>query len=149
MKGGSFMNERRLIAVMIVCAAIVAGLLFSTRPMSAQNNQSGSGDREEPPPPFYNPYPFGILPADLNSEIARVVREVDNIEAEALGQLRALAPPTLTGQPPTLANTGQRANVLLGKVMNFDRNMSPFKNRACGFCHMPLPALADRFHPSI
>ena len=51
--------------------------------------------------------------------------------------MAALEPPTLTGQPPTLQNTGQRANVLLGKLMNFDENMSPFQNRACGFCHMP------------
>ncbi len=131
------MRKRRLIALMIVCAAVAAGLLFSTRPISAQNHQHGNGDREEPPPPFYNPYPHGILPADLNSEIARVLREVDNIEAEALGQLRALTPPTLTGQPPTFQNTGQRFNVLLGKVLNFDKNMSPFKDMACSFCHMP------------
>src|SRR5205814_3038519 len=45
--------------------------------------------------------------------------------------------PTLTNQPPILAHTGQRLNVLLGKVMNFDKNISPFKDRACGFCHMP------------
>ena len=30
-----------------------------------------------------------------------------------------------------------RANQLLGKLMNFDENMSPFQNRACAFCHMP------------
>jgi cytochrome c peroxidase len=30
-----------------------------------------------------------------------------------------------------------RANQLLGKLMNFDENMSPLRNRACGFCHMP------------
>ena len=113
---GYFMRERRLIAAMIVCLAIAAGLLVSTRPMSAQNNQNGTGDREEPPPPFYNPYPPGILPPDLNSEIARVLREVDNIEGEALAQLRALPPPTLTNQPPILAHTGQRLNVLLGKA---------------------------------
>src|SRR5205807_2219052 len=95
------------------------------------------GDREEPPPPFYNACPPGSLPADLNSEISRVRREVDNIEFEALAQLRALPPPTLTNQPPILAHTGQRLNVLLGKVMNFDKNISPFKDRACGFCHMP------------
>jgi cytochrome c peroxidase len=122
---------------MIVCAAVAAALLFSTRPMSAQNHQNGNGDREEPPPPFYNPYPHGILPADLNSEIARVLREVDNIEFKALAQLRALPPPTLTNQPPILAHTGQRLNVLLGKVMNFDKNISPFNDRACAFCHMP------------
>ncbi len=148
------MRERRLIALMIVCAAVAAGLLFSTRPMSAQNNQHENnnnddrdhrhrkGDREEPPPPFYNPYPFGILPADINSEIARVLREVDFIESEALAQLRALPPPTLTNQPPLLAHTGQRLNVLVGKALNFDRNISPFKDRACAFCHMPYAAFS-------
>jgi cytochrome c peroxidase len=66
-----------------------------------------------------------------------VRREVAFIENEALAQWHALPPPVLTGQPPTLQGTGQRANQLLGKIMNFDENMSPFKNRACGFCHMP------------
>jgi cytochrome c peroxidase len=33
-----------------------------------------------------------------------------------------------------------RANQLLGKLMNFDENISPLKNRACGFCHMPYTA---------
>jgi hypothetical protein len=86
------MRERRLIAVMMVCAGGAATLLISTRFTSAQ--------KEEPDktPPIYNPHPPGILPADLNSEIARVLREVDFIEGEALAQLRALTPPTLTGQ---------------------------------------------------
>jgi cytochrome c peroxidase len=35
-----------------------------------------------------------------------------------------------------------RANQLLGKLMNFDENMSPFRNRACGFCHMPYVAFS-------
>ena len=139
------MRERRLIAVMIVCAAVAAGLLFSTRPLSAQNHQNGNGndghhgkgDREEPPPPFYNPYPFGILPADLDSEIARVRREVRFIFNQALGEMRALPPPTATGQPPTLQGTGYQAVQTLGKLLNFDENMSPFQNRACAFCHMP------------
>src|SRR5229473_2000058 len=135
------MKRRKLVALFAVFVTPIAALLISSQTMlvSAQNGgaRGQKGDREEPPPPFYNPYPPGILPADLNSEIARVLREVDFIEAEALAQLRALPPPTLTNQPPILAHTGQRANVLLGKVMNFDENISPFKNRACGFCHMP------------
>src|SRR6266478_5693015 len=139
------MRERRLIAAMIVCAAVAAGLLFSTRPLSAQNHQNGNGndghhgkgDREEPPPPFYNPYPFGILPADLDSEIARVRREVRFIFNQALGEMRALPPPTVTGQPPTLQGIGYQAVQTLGKLLNFDENMSPFQNRACAFCHMP------------
>jgi cytochrome c peroxidase len=89
------------------------------------------------PPPPYNPYPPGILPSDLVSEIARVRAEVATIENEALAEWRALPPPTLTGQPPVLQGTGMRANQLLGKLMNFDENISPFKNRACSFCHMP------------
>ena len=59
------------------------------------------------------------------------------IENEAIQQWHQLPPPTLTGQPPTLQGTGQRANQLLGKLMNFDQNMSPLRDRACGFCHMP------------
>src|SRR5258706_6281201 len=119
------MNPLRLLSVLVVCAAMVAVMLWSPR-TEAQQTQT-----------VYNPYPAGILPPDLVSEIARVRREVVTIENEALAQWRALTPPTLTGQPPTLQGTGMRANQLLGKLMNFDENMSPFTNRACSFCHMP------------
>src|SRR5712664_2275279 len=135
------MKRRKLIALSAVFVTVIATLLISSQTVlvSAKNGaaRAQKSDREEPPPPFYNPYPPGILPADLDSEIARVLREVDFIEAEALAQLRALPPPTLTNQPPILAHTGQRLNVLLGKVMNFDKNISPFNDRACAFCHMP------------
>jgi hypothetical protein len=46
--------------------------------------------------PIYDPYPPGILPRDLNSELTRVLREVDFIEERALAQWRALTPPVLT-----------------------------------------------------
>jgi cytochrome c peroxidase len=135
------MKRRRLVAFCTITVTVILALLISSQTalISAQNNGRGKGRGDEPDkiPPPYNPYPPGILPPDINSEIARVLREVDNVEFEALAQLRALPPPTLTGQPPILAHTGQRANVLLGKVMNFDKNISPFKNRACAFCHMP------------
>src|ERR1700720_3487670 len=133
------MRKIRLTALMILCAAVAAIFLMCTRLTSAQNGAAPKSQwaGHEQQPTAYNPYPPGILPSDLDSEIARVIREVDFIENEALVQLRALPPPTLTNQPPVLANTGQRLNVLVGKVMNFDKNISPFKNRACGFCHMP------------
>jgi len=126
-----------------ICAAVVAAvLLFYVAPMLAQDESqlsSTTPDKPKPPPSptEYDPYPPGILPADLDSEIARVRGEVAFIENEAIGQWHALPPPVLTGQPPTLQNTGMRANQLLGKLMNFDETMSPFQNRACGFCHMP------------
>src|ERR1700704_3176902 len=123
------MKRRRLAAFITVSFTVVAILLLSQSMLISAQNERGKGDRDAPPP-FYNPYPFGILPGDLNSEIARVLREIDVIEGEALAQLQALPPPTLTGLPPILAHTGQRENVLLGKAMNYDRNISPFKDRA-------------------
>ncbi len=129
------MNRRRLIALSTVIVTAIVALLISSQTVLV-SAQTGAAPAH-PPPPFYNPYPPGILPPDLPQEIARVLREVDFIESEALAQLRALPPPTLTNQPPLLAHTGQRLNVLVGKALNFDRNISPFENRACAFCHMP------------
>jgi len=132
------MNRRRFVALCTVTVTVILALLISSQTALIRAQNTGHrGDEPDRIPPPYNPYPPGILPADLNSEIARVLREVDFIEAEALSQLRALPPPTLTNQPPILAHTGQRLNVLLGKALNFDRNISPFKDRACAFCHMP------------
>jgi cytochrome c peroxidase len=122
-----------LFGALIIFAVGIAILFLSPGPVTAQSG---------PTPPPYNPYPPGILPPDLTSEIARVRREVVTIENEALAQWSALPPPKLTGQPPILQGTGMRANQLLGKLMNFDENISPFKNRACGFCHMPYAAFS-------
>jgi len=119
------MRHSKLVSMLVIFAAAIGAILMSSGTVAAQ------------PPPPYNPYPPGILPPDLVSEIARVRREVAFIENEAIGQWHALTPPTLTNQPPILQGTGQRANQLLGKLMNFDENISPFKNRACAFCHMP------------
>src|SRR5260370_4822608 len=73
----------------------------------------------------------------MNPERAGVLREVALTEVDPLVQWQTWPPPPPTGQPPILAHTGQRLNVLLGEAMNFDRNISPFKDRACAFCHMP------------
>jgi len=92
--------------------------------------------------PVYNPYPPGILPANLSSEIARVLAEVDFIEARAIARWQALTPPTLTGQPPILQNTGTEAVEALGELMNYDRRISPERNQACASCHMPYVAFS-------
>jgi len=132
-KGVYVMKERRLIALVILCVGVAVTLLISTRLSGA----APAWHDPDNPPPIYNPYPRGILPNDIFQEIERVRREVRTIENEALAQWQAMTPPTLTGQPPTLQGTGYQAVQILGKLMNFDENMSPFKNRACGFCHMP------------
>jgi cytochrome c peroxidase len=87
--------------------------------------------------PVYNPYPSGILPADLQPELLRVRREAQTIFNRYFAEWQALTPPTLTGQPPTLTGTGYEAVRILGGLLNFDENMSPFRNIACSSCHMP------------
>jgi cytochrome c peroxidase len=42
-----------------------------------------------------------------------------------------------TSPNQTLAGNGVRAVQVLGKLMNYDENLSVFKNVACAFCHMP------------
>ena len=112
--------------------------------------QSDSGRAAKPPPVplLYNPYPPGILPADLDSEIARVRREVNFIFQQALADWRALPPPNLTGQPPKLQGSGYQMVQTLGKLMNFDETISPFQNIACAPATCRTRALADRSHPS-
>ncbi len=81
------MRERRMIGLVILCAGVAAILLMCTRLTSAQNQAAPKSQwaGHEQQPTAYNPYPPGILPSDLDSEIARVIREVDFIENEALG----------------------------------------------------------------
>src|SRR6266403_1766838 len=158
------MREKiRWTSVLLLSSAAIVALLISTGLISAPvggwetvNDQSPSsgatrakdtGDKpHQQPPSDYNPYPPGILPSNLNSEIARVLREVDFIERRALARWRALPPPIQTGQPPTLQNTGTESIETLGELMNFDRNMSPGKNQACSSCHMPYVAFSGPSH---
>ena len=123
------------IVLTLACATVLGYMIVSPAVYADKPPIPG----HQPPPPFtvYNPYPPGILPPDLDSELARVLGEVDGIEQEALAQLGALPPPVLTGQPPTLQGTGKRLIQLLGKAMNFDKNISPNRNLACSSCHMP------------
>jgi hypothetical protein len=115
--------------------AAVLGILSVPDAISAQ----AEVDQRLPP---YNPYPPGILPSDLDAEIASVQREVQFIFNEALNEWRALPRPPLVGNPPTLRGSGYEAVEILGKLLNFDHNMSPFGNEACGFCHMPYVAFS-------
>jgi cytochrome c peroxidase len=120
----------------LVTASLAAALGISSIPQ-ARSAEDGRTKFVASPAPSYNPYPPGILPSDLDSEIARVERETQIIFNEALNEWRALSPPTLAGNPPTLHGSGYEAVEILGKLMNFDQNISPFRNEACGFCHMP------------
>jgi len=136
-RGTLLRNRRRLtiISVVVLCVVAICMSLVPPRKVSAQNANWRTA-------PVYNPYPPGILPSDLNSELARVLAEVDFIENRAIARWQALTPPTLTGQPPILQNTGTEAVETLGELMNYDRNISPNRNQACASCHMPYAAFS-------
>jgi cytochrome c peroxidase len=94
--------------------------------------------------PIYNPYPAGIVPADVldQSELERVRGEVRVIFGRALAQMAALPPPNVQGNPPTLQGSGFAAVETLGKLLNYDERMSPFQNEACAVCHLPYVAFS-------
>ena len=125
------MNRRTLAIVAVVVVCVLA--LLMTLVKRKESPRSGPALSES----VYNPYPPGILPSDLDSEIARVLREVDVIEDRALARWHTLQPPILAGQPPVLTNIGTEATETLGELMLFDKSMSPKRNQACASCHMP------------
>ena len=125
------MRPTTLMRLFTACL-MVLGALFIFRGVLVQSST----------PQIYDPYPPGILPPDLNPEIARVLREIDVIEERAIQRWHALTPPTLTGQPPILQNTGTEAVEILGELMNYDKNISPNRNQACSSCHMPYAAFS-------
>jgi cytochrome c peroxidase len=131
------MNRRTLtvVAVLVLCCLAALCLSLVPRTVSAQNADAVSM-------PVYNPYPPGILPPDLNLELRRVLAEVDFIESRAITRWLNMKPPTLTGQPPILQNTGTEAVEVLGELMNYDKNISPGRNEACASCHMPYVAFS-------
>jgi cytochrome c peroxidase len=84
------MRFTRLAGSTAICAAAIAAC--SIYSLDHAQAQSAS--------PIYNPYPPGILPPDLDSEIARVLREVDVIEGRAIERWHSLPPPTPFGDAP-------------------------------------------------
>jgi hypothetical protein len=79
----------------------IAGVLlaFSSPAARCQNSAGNAGFTQVP---TYNPYPLGILPPDLDPEIARVQREMRSIFNEALTEWRQVPSPKVKGNPPIL-----------------------------------------------
>jgi hypothetical protein len=97
------MYRRALIRLSIACVTVIASFILVSLAVAAQADKEkkpptppGLDGKGKPPstPPIYNPYPPGILPADLESEIERVLREIDVIENRAIQRWRSLPPPT-------------------------------------------------------
>jgi hypothetical protein len=122
------MQQRRLVKVLSIgCLTGLAGLAAVPGILGIPHTVSAQDARPKPVPP-YNPYPPGILPPGLDSEIARVQREVQTIYNRYFAEWQALNPtPTYTGNPPILVPNGYEAQRILGGLLNFDANISPFQ----------------------
>jgi cytochrome c peroxidase len=146
-EGGTAMRRRTWLLAAAVCATVLGGLTVY-HAASAQDDISTQ--KKKPPPTeteIYDPYPPNILPDDLVSEMERVQREIRGIFKEALAEWRALPPPRVLaqefhGSPLTLQGTGYQAVQILGKLLNYDLNMSVNRDMACASCHMPYAAFS-------
>jgi cytochrome c peroxidase len=67
----------------------------------------------------------GRMPASFDQDVAKVVAEIDRIEADTLGQM----------DRTSLDRQGQVHT--LGKLLIFDKHLSVNQNEACSFCHTP------------
>src|SRR6202171_616688 len=67
----------------------------------------------------------GQMPSAFDEDVARVVAEIDRIEADTLRQM----------DETTLDRSGKIHT--LGKLMLFDKHLSVNQNEACSFCHTP------------
>jgi cytochrome c peroxidase len=123
----------------VVTAAAAMGLFGLSNLASEEQKPSPQAPLT---PKAYDPYPAGIVPSNLNDEIQRVRREVQQAYSRALKEWRDLGPVTRKGNPPIIAGNGYSAVKLLGELLNFDENMSVNKNQACAFCHMPYTGYA-------
>jgi len=134
---------KRMILLIASTIWLLIFVAFLLSPSSAkEKDKTGKEEKPEPSPTAYNPYPFGILPADLDSELMRVQREIQGIEDATLVQAKALPPLTFTTNPPIIHLNGYQAVETLGKLFQYDLKMSPFENTACASCHMPYAAFS-------
>src|SRR5271156_878806 len=131
------MPRAKLLVFAASCATIAGAMSFSIHIVHGQSQNWQPAPPPSQPLPAYDPYPPGILPYNIASEELRLQREITGIENEAIGEWHALPPPVVTGQPPTIQGSGYQEVEVLGKLLNFDLNMSPFKDTACASCHMP------------
>jgi cytochrome c peroxidase len=111
------------------CALLVGAMIIAN---SVDAKPPFSPPPKKPPPPpsgaIYDPYPPGLLPPDLESEIERVTGEIDRIFAATLAEAQAL---------PINPGTAMKQLQVLGKLELYDKNLSVFRNQACTSCHMP------------
>ena len=107
-----------------LAASLFGLLIFSGLLISARTDPQASG---APTPLAASPQTNlgGRMPPLFDQNVARVVADVDRIEADTLSQMART----------TLDRQGQVRT--LGKLLLFDKRLSVNQNEACSFCHTP------------
>jgi len=93
LEGRQLTKLKTSIALAAGCAAGL-GVVTLSHAASAEQQEQCPNAEILGNPPIYFPYPSGLIPPDLCSEVKRVQREVDVIFKEALAEWRVLSPPT-------------------------------------------------------
>lgn len=76
----------------------------------------------------------GQMPSGFDKDVARVVAEIDRIEADTLRDMNRT----------TLDRQGQIRT--LGRLLLFDKHLSVNQNEACSFCHTPETGFTGPIH---
>ncbi len=110
--------RNRSLAVLL-CSLLTFGAVLIAATSKPQPGAAISGEAKSPS------NLGGQMPPSLNQDVARVVAEIDRIEADTLSQM----------EHTTLDRQGQVRT--LGKLLLFDKRLSVNQNEACSFCHTP------------
>jgi len=144
------MKRSMLTITSAVCAAGLIAIVVGSHTLSAQDEHADKGDKDKPPP-VYTPYPSGILPPDLDSEIARVLREIDVIEGRAIERWHSLPLPTRLEirpgpNPPVLKDTELNRSKHSANFRFSTRTFRPaeIKRARLATCRMPVGADRSR-----
>jgi cytochrome c peroxidase len=108
------MHDRTLALSLISLLAMGALLLFAGKSLPRVHAATANPQ-----------YLAGQMPPGFDQDVARVVAEIDAIEADTLRKM----------DQTTLDPQGQIHT--LGKLLLFDKHLSVNQNEACSFCHTP------------
>ena len=125
------MKQTRLMAIAVACATIATATVVTTHIVHGQSSHR-----------FITRIRLVFCRPISPPRKRGFKRKLQASEKSYLTQWQALTPPVVAGNPPILQYTGYEAQRILGGLLQYDLNISPFENRACASCHMPYVAFS-------
>ncbi len=108
-----------------IFSTVLAALFLFAASLTSASDKPQSAPAASPKAETSQTNLDGRMPPSFDQEVARVVAEIDRIEADALSQVEH-------------TSLDRQAQVrTLGKLLLFDKHLSVHQNEACSFCHTP------------